>query len=192
MAEGKYDLFLRKLNKPLLEVSAKLIPLNSLNSIKQCSIIQVNPQIPKTEYKPPKKIGETYSIAGHNPIMGSHSKLDDLEDQIVNVLGYVQTLWKESEFVKLQDKSSASPVCTQIEEEDAQKTENSVIIAQDLTGIDFHITKAEVPIKVEPKIVPEEPKVDPKAIMRSQMIEKLMEQIPDYEYLLLGRLVHNT
>ena len=132
------------------------------------------------EYKPPKKIGES------DFVMGSSLKLDFVEDQIVNVLGYVQTLWKGSEFIKPVDKSPTNSNFMQTEEEDqVQRNQNPIMIAQDLEGIDLSIKKTEdLPKKVQPKPPPEEPKIDPKEIKRNQIIDKLMKQIPDYEFLL--------
>lgn len=123
-------------------------------------------------------------------------RLDFVEEQIANVLGYVQTLWKESEFARPQEKLAASP--TVFVQEEEERSENSVVIAQDLAGIDLHIKKAadtptQVQIVVEPKEEPkvEEPKIDPKIIKRQQMVEKLVEQIPDYEYM-LAKTINNA
>lgn len=172
----------------MFEVSERYIDMKSLNSVKECGLKQTNINIGKIEYKPPKKIGET--DIERTPILNKFSGLELVEDQILNVFGYIEALWKSSNFVQVQEETPISIITQNEFEDQPQKNESSIIIVKDLAGIDLEakdvLNKIISPKKV--KIVPasksEVVKIDPNELKRKKIIENLTKRIPNIEFLL--------
>ena len=139
----------------MFEISERYIDMKSLNSVKECGLKQTNINIGKIEYKPSKKIGETDVERSH--ILNKFSGLELVEDQILNVLGYVEALWKSSNFVQVQGETPTNIITQNEFEDQPQKNESSIIIVKDLAGIDLEakdvLRKIVSPKKV--KIIPE-------------------------------------
>ena len=135
-----------KLRKPPFDVSAKSISLKSLASVKQYHDPETKSSSKgfKAEYKPPKKIGDTLEVISLEAMANdtATSKLPPTEEQLIGVLGYMQTLWKNSSFVKPVDRTSVATssgirLSQNDDDESIPRVETPIIIANELTGLDL-------------------------------------------------------
>ncbi len=167
--DSKIETVLQRLHKPLFDVGAKSIALKSLASVQQYLAAPIKEPVAKSlksEYRPPKRIGETDTSALQDSgFLGAEAtaKITPVEEQLTNVLGYIQASWKNASFVKAQplpqlqsaDRTSiisesarsARGMSQNEDEELKEKQPELTGIAKDLAGLD--VVAANPPRSVE-------------------------------------------
>jgi len=103
------------------------------------------------EYKLPKKIGDTVTPINLENTGEAIENNSPVEEQLISVLGYVQTIWKNSPFIKSHDKDSFQTGSMRLsqngdDENLSQKhsetkerpvSSNQIEINKDLVGVDL-------------------------------------------------------
>jgi len=186
--------FFTKLRKPLFKVGTKCVSLNSLASVNQ--YLSPKYEVPNTTkriYIPPKKINKE--------VQRKASKLPQLDSQILNVLGYIRTVWKN------KNSTIESSIKDSVSREGALTTKSMYIESQ--VGSLFSIKKRPtVSIKQNSMMMPTRGKTTKQVTKlkgeehdqdmfgeedeinrRKKVVSNVLNRIPDLEFLLLKSLV---